>query len=178
LKNQVISEHGRKNQYDFDNDEVDELIQNQKRMELLNNSQRVGKLENELIELQQALDLERQKNINLQRTHNDELRTLERSYKEKLQSLNSELASMKRQKELDISRDSETKLQNERLKQKNLEIQKQMEDVREDVEFELKRIREQERTMKSVKKEQDQAMKTLKRKLEEQSQQLFEKKNL
>jgi hypothetical protein len=169
------AEYTRKNQYDFDNDEVDELIQNQKRMELLNNSQRVGKLENELIELQQALDLERQKNINLQRTHNDELRTLERSYKEKLQSLNSELASMKRQKELDISRDSETKLQNERLKQKNLEIQKQMEDVREDVEFELKRIREQERTMKSVKKEQDQAMKTLKRKLEEQSQQLFEK---
>ena len=169
------AEYSRKNQYDFENDEVDELIQNQKRMELWNNSQRVGNLENELVELQQALDLERQKNINLQRTHDDELRTVERSYIAKLQSSNAELASTKRQNKLDISRHSETELQNERLKQKNLEIQKQMDDLRQDVECKLKRIKEQESSMKSLKKEQDQAMKTLKRKLEEQSQQLFEK---
>lgn len=157
--------------YNLDDDEVDELVQKQKRIDHLNQSRRLNELENEVIDLQARLKHEKEKNNSLR----NDLKVLEKSYEDKLYALNSEISDIKRQNRLQRSKDSELELENSQLIKKNKEISRKMQELQEEIEYKLKRIEEQESSMKKLHLEQEQSLKALQSKLNHQSQQLYEK---
>ncbi|KAK6461238.1 hypothetical protein DFJ63DRAFT_221484 [Scheffersomyces coipomensis] len=140
------------NSADLDNDEVDDTIQQTKKLSTLLSKQREEVLERELNDMKRKASDEKDRNENLIRRHEDETHSLHQSYKERIDHLNGRIADFK--VELDrTSYDSDIRKEYETLKRQNREKEQLISDLQIELETIKSQLSRREQDIQTIQKE-------------------------